>query len=288
MKKYLILLVCIFITSFCSAQVGVNTEPEKDKILHIKNTAKDKNLMVVDSITGNVGIGKTNPSEKLDVSGNTRVNGDMYVGKNLIIRDKASIGESVSFKSGVPSSNLEIITDGSLPAVRVEPSSFSDNKYLISDAYGNATWALLRTDSKIVGYGNKLYDSQKTIAASTTNYTDITDNPLKLSKGRWLILAKYNTQRVTSNNFSSMIYTKLISYPDGSPSESRDETEFGVQPEQKSGSLSFALPQLFHVVHITEDRVFKIVARARNNPVRTFESTFVTNSFFCAIRLSDY
>jgi len=49
-----------------------------DNNLTYKSTDTTQTRLYIDNITGNVGVGNSNPSEKLDVNGNIKVNGKIY------------------------------------------------------------------------------------------------------------------------------------------------------------------------------------------------------------------
>ncbi|GEM_PF-2685934 len=305
MKNFFLMMFCICSAFVCKAQVGINAEPENGQMFRVHTSEGE---VVVRSDNGNLGIGTTSPQEKVHVEGNSRIEGDVTIGKDLILDGKGLVKESVSLKNGGGSAVLEIVKDAShtVSAGKIESDiDFSQNKYyLSSDEFGNAEWALLRPKAEIVGRDeNKalkpLYTG--TVGASGgivgTGYTDITSNPITLTKGRWLILAKYSTQASTNNLSPSMIYTRLVSYPgqpktpsgtgffpNSIPADASVEIEFGVQPEQNGSSV--ALPQLFYEVHIDETKTFEIQSKRKDgNGFRLYGTR--RGSFFIAIRLSD-
>lgn len=308
MKHYYLFLFLLFlIPSISKAQVGIGTDPEKGSILHIKGTNTD---VIVDSLTGRVGIGVSRSSlqEKLEVKGNTKVEGTAYVDGSLILKEKSLIRDTLSTVTTAGYAHhavLEIVdTVGGAPVMIIEDTDFAADKYIMTDEEGNAVWKDLRVPMQIGGFDDatktlkQLYTSsladQRIIgsyAYSTaaneyeylSNYTDITDNPLILGKGKWMILAQYATRAVVSNQSPEMIYTALVSKQTSNTTGSfGKEMVFGVQPEQNG--FSICTPQLFTVITVEEETEFRI--RSVGVKYRSYVDDG-TKSFFCAVKLSE-
>lgn len=84
MKKYLYSLALLFLGGGLFAQVGINhdgSDPADGTILHVKSQAATKPDVVVSDNTGYVGIGTTDPQDRLDVWGGFRMSldGNNYV-----------------------------------------------------------------------------------------------------------------------------------------------------------------------------------------------------------------
>jgi len=312
MKTYIIFLFTFFILSIqiSLAQVGVGTSPEEGSIFHVKGKTSD---LIIDSVTGRVGIGVDlkDLQEKLEVKGNTTINGIVNIDGNIILNNKGLIKDSltnVADPSHRPNAVLEIIQpDNSKPGIIIEDTDFSKDKYLMSDMNGNAMWQSLRAPFEIVGFddatktpkplyilpatGNLVvtgtpYSSTADEFLDISRYTDITHNPLILSKGKWLILAQYTTRASIDNQSPGMIYTSLVSKPVNGNSDYKKETVFGVQPEQNGWSIG--TPQLFTIVTVKEETEFRIRSLSMLRSVRLLDvSASSPGSFFCAVKLSE-
>lgn len=311
MKHYYLFLFLLFLIPFTSkAQVGIETDPEKGSILHIKGTDTD---VIVDSLTGRVGLGVSRNSlqEKLEVKGNTFVEGTVNIDGKLILNEKSLIRDSLSTITTAgynPASALEIIdTTGTMPAMIIEDTDFNAGKYIMTDAEGNAVWKNLTPPLEIAGFDNvnkvmmplhnlplssgewivpaTSYSNNANEYLDISNYTDITHNPLILTKGRWLILAQYRTLAVTNNQSPAMIYTALVSRPNGSTGSFKKEMVFGVQPEQRGDSRG--TPQLFTVIRVEEETEFRIFSLSIRYRYKLQKNTAKSSSFFGALRLSE-
>lgn len=83
--KFLFLLIATIIGYTSMAQVAINKDgsvPNSSSILHVKGDATNKNIIIEPGTNGNVGIGETNPSEKLVVDGNIDINSYLYFDKD--------------------------------------------------------------------------------------------------------------------------------------------------------------------------------------------------------------
>jgi alpha-tubulin suppressor-like RCC1 family protein len=146
-------------------------------------TTNSSDISLNTSITGNVGVGISNPSYKLDISGNARVRGILQVGSipNLSVQDSLdwSANGLVRYtmnKIGIgitnPTNAVEVsgnvaITSNTNNSGQVcksgNPSVATDNDIKSIEHYGDLSCASISTNSKVyascanVGFNDTLY-----------------------------------------------------------------------------------------------------------------------------------
>jgi hypothetical protein len=86
MKKFttLLSLLVMLLAFSLNAQVAINNDgsnADANSVLHVKD-GNDNEALYIEAATGEVGIGTTNPSQKLDVSGNMRISGAIMPGND--------------------------------------------------------------------------------------------------------------------------------------------------------------------------------------------------------------
>lgn len=318
-RKVLILSCALVVASSVSAQVGINIE-DPQGIFHFDgkgNTQATGDMTddIVVTNNGKVGVGTVNPDEDLQVEGKAKNTGDLQTG-TLTIDGKGLIkGKTGNVSPGSNTSSLELV---GAKTIRIEDPNYSPSKYLTSDGDGNTYWDYLRPDYAIVGMdtvtGVKTLlhnpGSRYQLNSQSTDpffSYDITDYPLVLTPGKWLILAKFVAWKPGSGSAGTdmLLWTYLRSKPvsEGGTFDSQDvnsklEVTYGFKPEIEGWRI--ITPSLSYMVDIPEDTEYRIFARISvNETFSTFDPAQAGSlynmsnppdfggSFFTAIRLDD-
>lgn len=282
---YLLLFTMLFVkTNY--AQVGINTNSPKGW-LHV-DSKKDSNGTpatttddFVISTDGKVGIGTTTPTEKLHVegkvltTGNSTVDNQLNVEGNTLVKGKMAIGDSHT-----PTTTVHVKTNNGENAIRIEDNTFSSGKYLTSDKDGNAYWENIAPETHVVGYNIPLYTAAKRISTNASGswggqyftYVNITDTPLNLTEGVWLIIARYGVRMTYSAHSSSykledMIWTKLEQSLNGGATWTEVITEgmIGEIGDTGTGTTSSnrmhsAIPQVTHILNVENTAQIRVQA----------------------------
>lgn len=171
--------------------------------------------------------------------------------------------------------------------MRLENGAEGNNKILVSkDNLGNATW--VAPLSPIISVG-KINDNKRLPTDETPG--DLTEEPLKLTQGKWLVLSKFvvrNTRKPSDNTMrprnNVWIYLKnMTQYPD--PTDPNFNTALGV-PVEQAGSCA-GTPQLSAVVNVPkgEEHIFRIFGSTSNTQFGYTTTSEFQGSYFYAVRL---
>lgn len=294
MKRKLFFIVAICSSQLTNAQVGIGTR-EPERILHIDPQKNSDGTLgttgddVVVTVDGKMGIGTINPSEKLQVEGkmltteNSTVTNQLNVEGETLVQGSMAIGTS-----NTATATVHVVTPGGGNALRIEDNTFSTGKYLTSDKDGNAYWDRIVPETEVVGYDIPLFTTAQRISTTASGswggqyftYVNITDNPLVLSEGVWLIIARYGVRMNRSSSHSSyrledMIWTKLEQSLTGGSSWTEVITEGTIgeigdtgKGTTSSNRMHSAIPQVTHILNVVgsaQVRVLSGVICGNNN-----------------------
>lgn len=255
MKKRVLLCSLLGVISVCSfsqtKNVGINTE-DPQGVFHIVS-GKEGNLnqefdeFIVDS-EGNVGIGTRTPKAKLEIIGTKgqalRVKPAGVQSKGEIIASDAE-GNFVAETRPMPE-----IKEGSIIQIKTR-----------LDATSTSAPNFVNTSPFIPGDPNMPSGYKPAIK--------ISDKPLELTEGTWLIQLKYTTRTSNSSTgfgegcgkmygFDQYIWTLL--YDENQSPEKGVLTTIGFATER--GGACACTPQLTHVVKINNGQTMKVSAYA--------------------------
>ncbi|MEM5820525.1 MAG: hypothetical protein QW678_02695 [Candidatus Aenigmatarchaeota archaeon] len=118
---------------------------------------------IVNGTTGRVGIGLINPQYKLDVSGDVRVSGNLFVTSGINIGGDLSIGGNIVITSGRVVQNIASVGTNLIPS--------SDNSYDL----GNSThrWRAVYASGYYIGATQIIDSSRNIINVNWVNATNI-------------------------------------------------------------------------------------------------------------------
>jgi len=221
----------------------------------------------------------------------------------FLISDVASGDKTFSVVDGkvgigteTPQAKLHIENaDASLPGIRITNSQEESGYLLASDYYGNALWQPLKPLSSVKKgalYNDYYYGSD---AVGTLERVDITSSPLQLTKGKWLIVAKYSANiDYQKNSNPGTNPQQYLSYLQLTKSSTRggtqtDVTIVGSLPSQTrytgpdGRNTYYVTPQLFYFTEVEgNDEYYYVNARAS----RRFRlSEAYGASYFFALRI---
>lgn len=239
------------------SQVGINTDQPKG-IFHI-DAKKDNVIKSKDSIEHTTD----------DVVFNSVRNGSI-----LFKSYQAYLGVG-KIK---PEAGLDI--NGTM---RLENKAEGNNKILVSkDDLGNATW--VAPLSPIISVG-KINDNK--LLPTDESPGDLTEEPLKLTQGKWLVLSKFVVKSTIKpwgnikpqNNV--WIYLKNMAVSDST----KFSTVLGV-PVEQAGSCA-GTPQLAAIVDVPkgEEHIFRIFGSTSNTQFGYTTTSEFQGSYFYAVRL---
>ena len=271
----------LFLAVVCNAQVGINTQTPAG-MLHVKGTTGTNNDVVVKETTGNVGIGTTNPTEKLHVVGNAKEGAistnNMDAGRTLV-KGKTGLGTTS------PTAKVEVVGT-STNAVRIEGNSNPTSYVMTSDADGIGTWRYLRPDSEkrdgTIRGGNG--SSTSTRLNPANSYIEISTARLTLGKGKWLIVARGILYRA-STGASHFVEMALM---EGTTSLTT-LYEVGVVTRYATGSPKIAIPQISAIIHNQDNanKTYSVHAKATESNYYTYNDATNLSPYFYAIKLDD-
>lgn len=264
MKKRILLCSLLGVISVCSfsqsQRVGINTENPQG-VFHIdgKNnsgTSTSTDLGKVDDFIvdfeGNVGIGTTNPHAKLEIIASQ--------GKGIRVKPEGTI---------TPGTIITSDEKGNFAfGKRPYPEQRVGNIIQISTPVSN------NTTTKAPNIANTTPNLPPNVPAGNRPAVLISDQPLVLSEGIWLIQLKYTTRTTTGmyNDFGfgcgrqygwdQYIWTLLYD-------ETNKEllTTVGTAPERQG--ICACTPQLSHVVEVEKDK---------ERTVNAYASTSISNN----------
>lgn len=296
MKKRVLLCSLLGVISVCSfsqtKNVGINTE-DPQGVFHIVSGKDDKlnqefDEFIVDS-EGNVGIGTRTPKAKLEIIGTKgqalRVKPAGVQTKGEIIASDAE-GNFVAETRPMPE-----IKEGSIIQIETE---------LI--AKKTSAPNLIKTTPFIPGDPN--------IPSGSKPAVKISDKPLELTEGTWLIQLKYTTRTTAGSGenfkaggdkcgrddgypgFDQYIWTLL--YDENQSPDKGVLTTVGFATE-RSGACA-CTPQLTHVVKINNGQTMKVSAYAstsiKHNTIVYVDGNYPEFStgkpYFRAVRIDQF
>ena len=167
--------------------------------------------------------------------------------------------------------------------MRLENGAQGNNKILVSkDNLGNATW--VAPLSPIISVG-KINDNK--LLPTDESPGDLTEEPLKLTQGKWLVLSKFVVRNTIfpggglkpRNNV--WIYLKNMAVDD----QTKFSTVLGVPVEQDGYYIG--TPQLAAIVNVPkgEEHVFRIFGSTSNTQFGYTTTSEFQGSYFYAVRL---
>lgn len=203
----------------------------------------------------------------------------------------------IGIGTGSPSAKVEVEnSDGSIKDLRISNSGEAGGYLLASDYYGNALWQPLKPLSSVIS--GRLQNGIAYIESST----NISEAPLRLSKGKWLLVAKY-TGRYNGNssgfNDARTYYSYIIIKKRSTPELTEANTT--VMPHLcRAGSLPsytaytgpdgnsnmcYVTPQVFYYVEVKgEDEYFSVAAASSRNFITT---PVYGGGYFFALRIDE-
>ncbi|GEM_PF-5782413 len=322
--KYYILVVGLYLSLFtinAQNQVGIGTiDPQG--ILHIdanKDTQGSSNTdddVIILPISGNVGIAKPLPTEKLHIKGKTLLTGDGSVSNDVETRTNYS---SVYLKYGnatssTPKAMLDIEAEAVGAGLRIDNGTQTAGSTFIpilgTDASGNAVWTDLPVMANVAEgklNGNmRIFNASSETAAKSTYYNITTQNlTIPAGGGLWLIYAKilvgsYRASGTVSESRGTKYRDMFIHLRNASTSENIASSM--VYPETTGNHIgSLQLTHLYDAGGSTAPAIsFKIEVKSdhqdnSSNPTssntagytcfKTFSDGFWTTPQFFAIRI---
>jgi len=295
--KYLsiiILLMGVFTLSInAQDRVGIGTN-DPQGVLHINpegittginsSTADD----VIVTTTGDVGIGTQNPATKLDVSGNAIITGNATASRYITTLDSMKYAPSTDTDPQM--SQFDIVAPQIRTGFRLrngdETGGANYIPILATDIpSGRTTWEDLPelikegTDIKI-GAISKL---SNILTGSASTYYDITQTPITLTTGTWLICAKAtistNTDAGGTNGYMAFMYLG----EDGVAKNNIAVT--GVIPE--TAGFRIGIFQITHLMTVTGTKTLRVYLRSDYASSAAYHVTggYWTDPYFFAIRL---
>lgn len=291
MKKRVLLCSLLGVISVCSfsqtKSVGINTE-DPQGVFHIVSGKDDKlnqefDEFIVDS-EGNVGIGTRTPKAKLEIIGTKgqalRVKPAGVQNKGEIIASDAE-GNFVAETRPMPE-----IKEGSIIQIDTKASD---------ETTSTSAPNLKDTTPFIPGDPN--------MSSGYNPAVKISDKPLELTEGTWLIQLKYTTRTSNSstgfgkgcgqdNGFDQYIWTLL--YDENQSPDKGVLTTVGFAVER--GGACACTPQLTHVVKINNGQTMKISAYAstsiKHNTIVYVDGNYPEFStgkpYFRAVRIDQF
>lgn len=195
MKK-LIFIISLLVTAYVNGQTGVFT-PNPQGTLHIdpkKDTNGSANIQddfIINSATGNVGLGIIpSTTEKLLIDGNSKITGNSTKKANEIIEQNA-VTEKLGVSDAVnPTHRIHIKTNEE-KLFRLSDGSEKTGSLLTTDTNGNVYWEPMKPLASIVE-GSLKHNVR--ITSGGSGNTDVTDKPLVLTPGKWMVFARAVTK----------------------------------------------------------------------------------------------
>lgn len=314
MKKNIYIIIVFSIFSFKAvSQVSINTEKIKGAfyIDALGNDAEQGSVIV--SNTGNLGIGTTSPSEKIEVNGNILIHkkdtilGNALLTNNIVSLDTLRINNSTKLTNlNKTTSRLELVSDNVGEAFRFDNGTQVINNIpslseMIPVLTKNSTTGLVEWQNlpsvTQVRVGELL--DKKRIATSNASRVNITSSTgrLTLDKGLWLVLAATSTDNNATNTSTGgfYVYMNLI--------QANDDTSTGTLIAQvgypteysSAGVIGYGVstPQLIYPLYVDADNTqYRIdlstsAGTAGRAPQYQTSTSYIGGSYFYAIKL-DY
>ncbi len=291
MKKFFIPALAFICLKFIGAQVGINTNTPQG-IFHVDSYGDTNGSLnisddVIVTSNGNVGIGTLNPSEKLHISGQSLTSGDSEIGNTLTIGGNGLIKGKISV-NGTHTPEASVHVKNNSYSMKIESSSYASEKFITSDASGYASWEKQLADSEVKGLNIPMYSSAISINNTSNNYVNITNTPLVLSKGVWLIIARFGTRSSSSggsSTISNLLWTKLemntgTGWTDVITNATLTET--GGSSATSANRWRTAISQLIHIMNVEKDNTSIRISAYLNygSNYVTVTSAETTSSYF--------
>ncbi len=290
MKRFILFTLTFLPLGVMYAQVGIKTDAPQG-VFHVDSKGDTNGSLnisddVIVTSNGNVGIGTLTPGEKLHVvgqsltTGNSEVGNTVFIGGNGLIKGKVSVNGTHT-----PEASVHVKNDSY--SMKIESTSYESGKFITSDADGYADWEKLLADSEVMGLNVPMYSTAKSINNTSSNYVNITDIPLVLSKGVWLIIARYGTRSstTTSGTVSNLLWTKLEMNEGAGWTEvitNATLTETGQSSVGSANRWRTAVPQLTQIMNVEKDNTNIRISAYLNTTLSyvTVTTTETTSSYF--------
>ncbi len=152
----------------------------------------------ITQVNGYVGIGVTNPTKKLEIGGDLKVNGEVLGGHStygIFMNGKTRVGagSEVRYPIAGMTANTTTLSDG----VYIASSSHT--------TFGEQPWALFdHNDNTLFTMGEGRYSGGYTANLTSTTFTDFSSNTVSLS-GEWIQLQMPNPIKVYRYTFKPRV-----------------------------------------------------------------------------------
>jgi len=270
-------------------------------------------VTAINEVSGGLELGGTltKPSTTIGLNGYTlnmpvKDNNDQFVVSNTdtgenplnIKNGKVGIGGSTD-----PQKTLDIYnTDPDIPAIKITNSNEKSSYLLSSDFFGNALWQPLKPLASVV-YG-ELKDKYTYGGTYYPNDYNITEEPLRLSRGKWLIVGKFTAKSgigTDQNQYYS--YLKLRKSTKKDPVEIATSANYDANytkltttatlptktayigpdgGDDSGNSQIYVTPQVLYYAEVEgNDEFFHILVSSS----RQFETTKAYGDYFFALRI---
>lgn len=194
MKK-IVIFMSLLVSPYILAQVGIQTiNPQGG--LHIdakKDTQGSTNIeddFILDATTGNIGLGvMPSTTEKLKIKGSSEVTGNYTNKGEKIIEQRVEV-EKLGVHASTPTHPIHLVTNRE-NLFRLADTSERTGSLLTTDAAGNVYWEPMKPLGSIVEGRLK---ANVRIQTGGSGKTDITDQPLVLTPGKWMVFARAVTE----------------------------------------------------------------------------------------------
>ncbi len=261
----------------------------------------ENGVTAIDPLQGGLKLGgQLNKETTLSLNGNN-LNVESIGGDDKFIVSDATGGDqtfsvsngNVGVGTSDPQAKVDIRnTDSTLPGLRISNSNEKAGYVLVSDQSGNATWRPLKPLSSVI-YGT--INNSAIYGGDGNVNTNVTTNPLRLTKGKWLVVAKYSARvddRVGQGSNPHTYYSYIglsksnspiggltsVSMTGSLPSQTRY-----TPPSGDNANSYYVTPQIFYFVEVeAEEEYYHVFA----NSSRFFKTTpAYGGSYFYALRI---
>lgn len=313
MNKIIYTSALFFISTIAFGQVSVNNNDITKGVFYVNptgSTSENGGLIVTEE--GNMGIGTSAPTEKLDVVGNMTISltdtikGNLNATNNIVVGENSNLRLSGGAKDDL--SNLEY----NLEIKAIEPKGafrFDDGSQKIASTSssiivpvlsrnattGTVTWTDLPsiTEVKTCNIINGI-----NVAGSETSPVDITESKgLTLTEGLWLILASTPTDNggsAAASRSTKGLYVYMILTEDKDPSTEIARVGAATEYSKNGAGYGVATPQLTYPLVVPAGggtyrvKLATSIGQTGNGSSTIYNTnTIYGSSYFYAIKL-DY